>query len=83
MSSQEVRRSRQPLLSFLLRHNRATPTRHHWTWAHRNWLARQSFIHQAEQVLFEELIQRIGATRRNTQKKPLPEPTGNRQEAPS
>jgi transposase len=56
---QEVRRSRQLLLSFLLRHDRAIPTRHHWTRAHRSWLARQSFAHPAEQLVFEELIQRI------------------------
>ncbi len=56
---QEVRRSRQLLLSFLLRHDRAMPTRHHWTRAHQSWLARQSFVHPAEQVVFEELIQRI------------------------
>lgn len=56
---QEVRRSRQLLLSFLLRHDRATPTRQHWTRAHRSWLARQSFAHPAEQIVFEELIQRI------------------------
>ena len=56
---QEVRRSRQLLLSFLLRHGRATPTRQHWTRAHRSWLARQSFDHPAEQIVFEELIQRI------------------------
>jgi transposase len=56
---QELRRSRQLLLSFLLRHDRPTPTRHHWSRAHRSWLARQSFAHPAEQVVFEELIQRI------------------------
>jgi len=56
---QEVRRSRQLLLSFLLRHDRAMPTRHHWTRAHRSWLTRQSFAHPAEQIVFEELIQRI------------------------
>jgi transposase len=56
---QEVRRSRQLLLSFLLRHDRIMPTRHHWTRAHRNWLARQSFPHPAEQFVFEEMIQRI------------------------
>lgn len=56
---QEVRRSRQLLLSFLLRHDRAVRTRHHWTRAHRNWLARQSFAHPAEQIVFEELIQRM------------------------
>jgi transposase len=58
---QEVRRSRQLLLSFLLRHDRAMPTRHHWTRAHRSWLARQSFAHPAEQIVFEELIQRVEA----------------------
>jgi transposase len=56
---QEVRRSRQLVLSFLLRHDRAIPTRQHWTRAHRAWLARQSFSHPAEQIVFEELIQRM------------------------
>ncbi len=56
---QEVRRSRQLVQSFLLRHDRAMPTRQHWTRAHRAWLARQSFSHPAEQIVFEELIQRM------------------------
>ncbi|HTN62534.1 MAG TPA: IS110 family transposase, partial [Devosia sp.] len=56
---QEVRRSRQLVLSFLLRHDRAMPTRQHWTRPHRAWLARQSFSHPAEQIVFEELIQRM------------------------
>jgi transposase len=56
---QEVRRSRQLVLSFLLRHDRAMPTRQHWTRAHRAWLSRQSFSHPAEQIVFEELIQRM------------------------
>lgn len=59
IAMQEVRRSRQLLLSFLLRHDRATPTRQHWTRAHRRWLAEQTFAHPAEQIVFEELIQRI------------------------
>ena len=58
---QEVRRSRQLVLSFLLRHDRVVPTRQHWTRAHRVWLARQSFSHPAEQIVFEELIQRMEA----------------------
>jgi len=58
---QEVRRSRQLVLSFLLRHDRAVPTRQHWTRAHRAWLARQSFSHPAEQFVFEELIHRMEA----------------------
>ena len=56
---QEVRRSRQLLLSFLLRHDRSVPTRQHWTRTHRSWLAQQSFAHPAEQIVFEELMQRI------------------------
>ncbi len=56
---QELRRSRQLLLSFLLRHDRSVPTRQHWTRTHRSWLARQSFAHPAEQIVFEELMQRI------------------------
>lgn len=58
-AGEEIRRSRQLLLSFLLRHDRAIPTRQHWTRAHRRWLAEQRFDHAAEQIVFEELIQRI------------------------
>jgi transposase len=54
-----VRRARQQLLSFLLRHGRIYPTRRHWTRAHRRWLAEQRFEHPAQQIVFEELIQAI------------------------
>jgi transposase len=33
--------------------------RQHWTRAHRAWLARQSFSHPAEHIVYEELIQRM------------------------
>lgn len=56
---QEVRRARQQLLSFLLRHGRAYPTRRHWTRAHRRWLSDQRFEHRAQQFVFEELIRTI------------------------
>jgi transposase len=52
-----VRRARQQLLSFLLRHGRIYPTKHHWTRAHRRWLAEQRFGHVAQQI--EELIQAV------------------------
>jgi transposase len=52
-----LRRARQQLLSFLLRHGRIYPTRSHWTRAHRRWLAEQRFDHAAQQIVFEELIQ--------------------------
>lgn len=54
-----MRRARQQLLSFLLRHGRAYPTRRHWTRAHRRWLAEQRFEHPAQQIVLEELIQAI------------------------
>jgi len=54
-----VRRARQQLLSFLLRHGRAYPTKRHWTRGHRRWLAEQRFEHAAQQIVFEELIQAI------------------------
>ncbi len=54
-----LRRARQQLLSFLLRHGRTYPTRSHWTRAHRRWLAEQRFDHAAQQIVFEELIQAV------------------------
>jgi transposase len=54
-----VRRARQQLLSFLLRHGRIYPTKRHWTRGHRRWLAEQRFEHAAQQIVFEELIQAI------------------------
>jgi len=54
-----LRRARQQLLSFLLRHGRIYPTRSHWTRAHRRWLAEQRFDHAAQQIVFEELIQAV------------------------
>jgi transposase len=51
----DLRRKRQQLLSFLLRHGRVYTTgRGHWTQAHRRWLARQSFAHTAQQIVFQE-----------------------------
>ena len=43
-----VRRARQQLLSFLLRHGRIYPTKRHWTRAHRRWLAEQRFEHPSK-----------------------------------
>lgn len=54
-----VRRARQQLLSFLLRHGRIYPTERHWTRAHRRWLAEQRFEHAAQQIVREELIQAV------------------------
>lgn len=54
-----LRRARQQLLSFLLRHGRIYPTKSHWTRGHRRWLAEQRFEHAAQQIVFEELIQAV------------------------
>lgn len=56
----DLRRKRQQLLSFLLRHGRIyTAGRDHWTQAHRRWLARQSFEHAAQQIVFQDGIDAI------------------------
>ena len=54
-----LRRKRQQLLSFLLRCGRIYSGGGHWTLAHRRWLARQSFEHAAQQVVFQEGIDAI------------------------
>ena len=55
----DLRRKRQQLLSFLLRHGRLYSGTSHWTLAHRRWLARQSFEHVAQQIVFQEGIDAI------------------------
>lgn len=50
-----VRRTRQQLLSFLLRHGRIYKDGiKHWTKRHRRWLGDQRFDHPAQQIAFEE-----------------------------
>ena len=55
----DVRRKRQQLLSFLLRHGRIYAGGGHWTLAHRRWLARQGFGHAAQQIVFQEGVNAI------------------------
>ena len=55
----DLRRKRQQLLSFLLRHGRIYAGGGHWTLAHRRWLARESFEHPAQQIVFQERIDAI------------------------
>ena len=52
-------RKRQQLLSFLLRHGRVYSGGGHWTLAHRRWLAKQSFEHPAQQIVFQEATDAI------------------------
>jgi transposase len=58
-AAQDLRRKRQQLLSFLLRHGRIFDGRRHWTLAHRRWLAGQSFEHPAQQIVFQDAIEAI------------------------
>ena len=58
-AADDRRRKRQQLLSFLLRHGRVYSGSGHWTLAHRRWLARQSFVHPAQQIVFQEAIEAI------------------------
>ena len=55
----DLRRKRQQLLSFLLRHGRIYDGGGHWTLAHRRWLARQTFEHTAQQIVFQEKVEAI------------------------
>ena len=58
-AADDLRRKRQQLLSFLLRHGRIYSGGGHWTLAHRRWLAKQAFEHAAQQIVFQEAIDAI------------------------
>jgi transposase len=58
-AAEDVRRKRQQLLSFLLRHGRIFSGGDHWTRAHRRWLAEQSFDHAAQQIVFQDAVTAI------------------------
>jgi transposase len=58
-AADDLRRKRQQLLSFLLRHGRIYSAGGHWTLAHRRWLAKQAFEHAAQQIVFQEAIDAI------------------------
>src|SRR6201997_2955882 len=58
-AADDLRRKRQQLLSVLLRHGRVYSGSGHWTLAHRRWLAKQSFEHAAQQIVFQEAIDAI------------------------
>lgn len=54
----DLRKTRQQLHSFLLRHARVFPGKH-WTKAHRRWLGELKFAHPAQHLVLEELLARI------------------------
>src|SRR6516164_5194865 len=58
-ASEDLRRKRQQLLSFLLRHGRIYRGRKHWTKMHLYWLAQQKFDHPAQQIVFQDAVDAI------------------------
>jgi transposase len=59
-----VRRARQQLQGFLLRHDRLFTGRKAWSPAHRRWLARLRFAHPAQQIVLQEQIDAIDEAER-------------------
>src|SRR3954467_11420110 len=56
---EELRRARQHLQSFLLRHGRVFGGRAPWTRAHARWLGEQDFDHPAQQLVLVEYRQAV------------------------
>ena len=59
-----VRRARQQLQGFLLRHGRVFTGRKTWSPAHRRWLAGLRFAHPAQQIVLQEQIDAIDEAER-------------------
>lgn len=57
MAMAALRRARQQVLSFLLRHGHVYSGGGHWTRKHRLWRSAQRLDHPARQIAFEELVQ--------------------------
>src|ERR1700758_511701 len=57
----DLKVKRQQLLSFLLRHGRIFPGGKNWTKMHERWLAKQTFTHPAQQIVFQDQLEVINA----------------------
>jgi transposase len=55
-ASEDLRKKRQQLQSFLLRHGRIFGGRKRWSAAHTRWLGLQKFEHPAQQIVFQDHI---------------------------
>lgn len=53
-AGEDLRKKRQQLMAFLLRHGRTFSASKHWSLAHRRWLAEQAFEHPAQQIVFQD-----------------------------
>ncbi len=56
---EELRRCRQHLSSFLLRHGRSYTGRSCWSKAHARWLAGLTFEHPAQQIVFQDYVDAV------------------------
>jgi transposase len=61
MAMLDLKKKRQQLLSFLLRHGRFFPGGKNWTKTHERWLAKQTFNHPAQQIVFQDQLEVINA----------------------
>ena len=57
----DLKKKRQQLLSFLLRHGRSFPNGRNWTKTYERWLAKQSYAHPAQQIVFQDQLEVINA----------------------
>src|SRR5215212_12076340 len=55
-AGEDLRKKRQQLQSFLLRHGRTFTGRKAWSPAHSRWLAAQRFEHPAQQIVFQDQV---------------------------
>jgi len=60
-ASMHLMRSRQQLLSFLLRHGRNYKIGKNWTQRHRSWLAGQTFELEAHGIVFQDYLEAVWA----------------------
>jgi transposase len=63
VAADDLRRKRQQLLLFLLRHGRSFTGRRHWSQAHARWLAGQAFHHPAQQIVFQDQVDAMADAR--------------------
>jgi transposase len=64
VAGRSLRRARQQLSGFLLRHGRSYGGGKTWTGKHRGWLATLRFEHAAQQIVLEDYIDAVQAAER-------------------
>ena len=58
-ASEDLRKKRQQLQSFLLRHGRIFTGKKRWSAAYMRWLAAQKFDHPAQQIVFQDHVDAV------------------------